>query len=91
MPDQPAYTIAVRALCEFTAKRGDLDLRFTPSPTAQQGMAGHKLVTARRGERYQAELSLSDTFGTRPRGRLRPRPEPAGRDQDVSRQAQRHS
>jgi len=63
MPDQPAYTIAVRALCEFTAKRGDLDLRFTPSPTAQQGMAGHKLVTARRGERYQAELSLSDTFG----------------------------
>jgi DNA excision repair protein ERCC-2 len=63
MPDQPAYTIAVRALCEFTAKRGDLDLRFTPSPTAQQGMAGHRLVTARRGERYQSELSLSDTFG----------------------------
>jgi DNA excision repair protein ERCC-2 len=63
MPDEPAYTIAVRALCEFTAKRGDLDLRFTPSPTAQQGMAGHKLVTARRGERYQTELSFSDTFG----------------------------
>ena len=28
------YTVAVRALCEFTAKAGDLDLRFTPSPTA---------------------------------------------------------
>ncbi len=63
MSDQPAYTVAVRALCEFTAKRGDLDLRFTPSPTALQGMAGHKLVTARRGKDYQAELSLSDTFG----------------------------
>ncbi|WP_051888999.1 ATP-dependent DNA helicase [Caballeronia sordidicola] len=63
MSDQPAYTIAVRALCEFTAKRGDLDLRFTPSPTAQQGVAGHKLVTARRGKDYQAELSLSDSFG----------------------------
>ena len=63
MSDQPAYTIAVRALCEFTAKRGDLDLRFTPSPSAQQGMAGHRLVTARRGKDYQAELSLSDTFG----------------------------
>jgi len=63
MPGQPIYTIAVRALCEFTAKRGDLDLRFTPSPTAQQGMAGHKLVTARRGDRYQSEISLSDSFG----------------------------
>jgi DNA excision repair protein ERCC-2 len=30
----PRYTVAVRALCEFTAKAGDLDLRFTPSPTA---------------------------------------------------------
>ena len=28
------YVVAVRALCEFTAKEGDLDLRFTPSPTA---------------------------------------------------------
>ena len=27
-----SYSVAVRALCEFTAKVGDLDLRFTPSP-----------------------------------------------------------
>lgn len=26
------YQVAVRALCEFTAKRGDLDLRFTLRP-----------------------------------------------------------
>ena len=26
------YTVAVRELCEFTAKQGDLDLRFTPRP-----------------------------------------------------------
>lgn len=41
------YTVAVRALCEFSAKTGDLDLRFTPSPspTAQEGMAGHATVT----------------------------------------------
>jgi DNA excision repair protein ERCC-2 len=63
MPGQPTYTVAVRALCEFTAKRGDLDLRFTPSPTAQQGMAGHKLVSSRRDDRYQTEISLSDNFG----------------------------
>lgn len=35
-----SYRIAVRALCEFTAKVGDLDLRFTPSPTALEGIAG---------------------------------------------------
>lgn len=54
-----AYTVAVRALCEFTAKQGDLDLRFTPSPSSQEGVAGHKTVTARRGGTYRAELSLS--------------------------------
>ncbi|WP_086380604.1 ATP-dependent DNA helicase [Caballeronia sordidicola] len=63
MPEQPCYVVAVRALCEFTAKQGDLDLRFTPSPTAQQGMAGHKIVAARRHDLYQAEITLSDTFG----------------------------
>lgn len=40
------YQVAVRALCEFSAKRGDLDLRFTPSPSALEGIAGHTLVTS---------------------------------------------
>lgn len=61
--DAPAYTIAVRALCEFTAKQGDLDLRFTPSPTAREGIAGHAQVTARRSGSYQRELSLEGNFG----------------------------
>ncbi len=65
-----SYLVAVRALCEFTAKQGDLDLRFTPSPSAQEGIAGHAVVTARRGERYQTEVSLSGQFGLlRVRGR----------------------
>jgi DNA excision repair protein ERCC-2 len=58
-----SYVVAVRALCEFTAKAGDLDLRFTPSPTAQEGIAGHAVVTARRGAGYQAEVSLSGEHG----------------------------
>ena len=53
------YSVAVRALCEFTAKEGDLDLRFTPSPTAQEGIAGHQTVVSRRGDSYLAELPLS--------------------------------
>jgi len=57
------YTIAVRALCEFTAKAGDLDLRFTPSPTAQEGIAGHAVVTSRRDDDYQTEVALSGEFG----------------------------
>lgn len=54
--------VAVRELCEFTAKEGDLDLRFTPSPTAQEGMAGHNTVVARRGPDYVAELPLIGQF-----------------------------
>jgi len=58
-----SYKVAVRSLCEFTAKVGDLDLRFTPSPTAQEGIAGHRRVVARRGEGYEAEVALSGRFG----------------------------
>ncbi|MCY0389651.1 ATP-dependent DNA helicase [Robbsia sp. Bb-Pol-6] len=64
------YVVAVRALCEFTAKQGDLDLRFTPSPTAQEGIAGHALVRARRPASYEAEIALCGEFGElRVRGR----------------------
>ena len=55
-------TIAVRTLCAFTAKRGDLDMRFTPAPTALEGMAGHARVAARRGRGYQKEVSLEASF-----------------------------
>lgn len=54
--------MAVRALCEFTAKQGDLDLRFTPSPTAQEGIAGHTLVTGRRNAGYESEIRLAGNW-----------------------------
>ncbi|AZD16117.1 ATP-dependent DNA helicase [Pseudomonas chlororaphis] len=57
------YRIAVRALCEFTAKVGDLDLRFTPSPTALEGIQGHRTVAARRSANYRSEVSLEGSFG----------------------------
>lgn len=60
-PDQP-YVLAVRALCDFTAKRGDLDLRFTPSPSALEGMAGHRAVALRRPPHYQTEVGLSGDY-----------------------------
>ncbi|MGV7211428.1 helicase C-terminal domain-containing protein [Oxalobacteraceae bacterium A2-2] len=68
--EQPGYTVAVRALCEFTAKAGDLDLRFTPSPTAQEGIAGHAIVASRRDDDYESEIPLSGHCGAlRVRGR----------------------
>ncbi|KAB0487801.1 Rad3-related DNA helicase [Pseudomonas reinekei] len=57
-----SYSIAVRALCEFTAKVGDLDLRFTPSPTALEGIVGHRTVASRRSEDYQSEVALEGLF-----------------------------
>ncbi|HEY4213459.1 MAG TPA: ATP-dependent DNA helicase [Steroidobacteraceae bacterium] len=64
------YTIAVRALCDFTAKAGDLDLRFTPSPSAREGMEGHALIARRRGPGYETEIALSGDFADlRVRGR----------------------
>ena len=64
------YAVAVRSMCEFTAKSGDLSVRFTPAPTAAQGMAGHRIAAARRGPHYQREVSLSGRYGAlRVRGR----------------------
>lgn len=62
MGNRVSYRVAVRALCEFAAKVGDLDLRFTPSPTAQEGIAGHQAVVARRGAEYLAEYRLSGEY-----------------------------
>ena len=59
--DAAPYTIGVRALCEFTARAGDLDLRFAPSPTAVEGMAGHAAIAKRRGAHYRREMPLAGT------------------------------
>ena len=57
-----SYSVAVRALCEFTAKVGDLDLRFTPSPSAQEGIIGHRTVASRRSAHYQNEVALEGEY-----------------------------
>ena len=65
-----ARTVSVRALCAFAARAGDLDLRFVPAPSAQEGMAGHALVQHRRGEGYESEVALVSHCGAlRVRGR----------------------
>ena len=61
-PAPRPQVVAVRALCEFTARTGDLDLRFTPAPSALEGMDGHHAVQQRRGAGYEAEVPLSGTY-----------------------------
>ena len=56
------YTVAVRELCAFAAKAGDLDHRFTPSPTAQDGIEGHQIVAARRGQARRNEVSVTGDY-----------------------------
>jgi DNA excision repair protein ERCC-2 len=56
------YTVSVRALCEFTAKAGDLDRRFTPSPSAQEGMEGHSTIAAGRPAGYEREITLESDY-----------------------------
>jgi len=66
----PELTVSVRRLCAFAAKAGDLDLRFTPAPTALEGMMGHRYVQSQRHAGYEAELALEWRMqGLRVRGR----------------------
>lgn len=56
------YQVAVRMLCEFSAKRGDLDLRLTSSPSALEGIAGHTLVTSRYPTYCQRKVALDGRY-----------------------------
>ncbi len=46
----------------MTAKTGGLDQRFTPSPTAVEGILGHLVVTSRRDYNYLTEITLSGEY-----------------------------
>ncbi|BEH12650.1 ATP-dependent DNA helicase [Marinobacter shengliensis] len=51
--------VAVRTLCEFAARHGDLDFRYTPAPSPEEGIAGHQAIQAKRGYGYKSEYSLT--------------------------------
>ncbi|CAN5478550.1 ATP-dependent DNA helicase [soil metagenome] len=82
--DLQHYSIAVRELCEFAAKAGDLDHRFTPSPSAQEGIAGHQVVASRRGPSRRSELAVGGSHEQlRVRGRIDGYDESAGVIEEV--------
>lgn len=50
--------VSVSALCEFAARTGSLEFRYTPAPSAIEGIAGHRAVQERRPDPYVAEYPL---------------------------------
>ena len=61
--DARVTRVAVRELCDFSARAGDLDVRFGMSPNAREGVAGHLVVTSRRGADYKSEVTLKSALG----------------------------
>ncbi len=55
-------SVAVRDLAEFVHRSGDIDFRFTPSPTGLEGIEGHAELARRRPDSYQRELALQRSF-----------------------------
>ncbi|MEX2474544.1 helicase C-terminal domain-containing protein [Marinobacter sp.] len=62
--------VAIRTLCEFSARQGDLDFRYTPAPSAEEGIAGHQAIQGRRGYGYKSEhLLTGECLGLKLSGR----------------------
>ncbi len=52
------FTVSVRDLAEFCYRSGDIDHRFTPSPTGVQGTEGHQRVFSKRPNSYTREYAV---------------------------------
>ncbi|WP_269618732.1 ATP-dependent DNA helicase [Zhongshania sp. BJYM1] len=50
--------VSVKSLCEFAARTGSLEFRYTPAPTPEEGIMGHITVQQRRPDPYVAEYAL---------------------------------
>lgn len=51
-------SVTVGELVSFCHRSGDIDHRFTPSPTGVQGIAGHQQVYRRRPSSYRSEFAV---------------------------------
>ena len=58
------FAVTVRELARFCHRSGDIDYRFTASPTAEQGIEGHQRLFRRRADSYQREFSVEALLPT---------------------------
>ena len=54
----PEHSVSVRELAEFCYRSGDIDYRFTPSPTSAQGIEGHQHVSRKRPDSWCSEFPV---------------------------------
>jgi DNA excision repair protein ERCC-2 len=52
------FIVTVRELAAFCHRSGDIDHRFSPAPTAAQGVAGHQALYRRRPASYRREYPV---------------------------------
>ncbi|MEM1155905.1 MAG: DEAD/DEAH box helicase, partial [Pseudomonadota bacterium] len=55
---QTEFKVSVGELVSFCHRRGDIDYRYKPSPSAVEGIAGHQAVYADRADSYLSEHSV---------------------------------
>lgn len=60
--DAAAISVSVRELAEFCHRSGDIDHRFTPSPTGVQGTEGHQRVFRNRPATYRREFPVEHHY-----------------------------
>ncbi|MFU8765707.1 MAG: DEAD/DEAH box helicase, partial [Haliea sp.] len=75
--------LTVRELALFCHRRGDIDHRFTPSPTGKQGIAGHQRIFGRRPASYQREFAVDFRRPGTPALHLRGRADGYDREQQL--------
>ncbi|GAB5452256.1 MAG: helicase C-terminal domain-containing protein [Halioglobus sp.] len=51
-------TVSVTELARFCHRSGDIDHRFTPSPTGPEGIAGHQKLYRERASTYKKEYAV---------------------------------
>lgn len=52
------FAVAVRTLAAFCYRSGDIDHRYLPGPTGEQGIEGHQAVYRQRPESYRSEYPV---------------------------------
>ena len=57
-------SVAVGDLARFCHRSGDIDHRFSPSPSGPEGIAGHQRLYARRPASYQSEYGVEHVHHT---------------------------
>jgi DNA excision repair protein ERCC-2 len=62
MKANPTFKVSVTELAHFCCRTGDVNLGAERTPSAQQGMEGHKKRQAQWPEAYQKEVAISQSY-----------------------------